>query len=111
MKYILTICTILLPILPSPAQTNPKPDESSAAADMLAKIDQARQAITRNNKEEALQNINDALEAARKTQAKVVSIYAEREQVSLMPPIAAEKRRQSGAADRPVTTPNPTEYG
>jgi len=87
----------------APAQT--KADESSAAH-MLTKIDQARQAIARDNKDDALQDVNDAREAAGKIQAKVVSINAEREQVSL----AASKRPQSGAADRPVTTPEATGY-
>src|SRR3954447_15163287 len=107
MKYVFT-CAILLTSYIAQAQSNIQSDESSAAAHMLAKTDQARQAIARNNKDEALQAVNDSLEAARKIQTQIASICAEREQVSLMPPLAAEKKRQLGAADRPSPLTNPT---
>jgi len=97
--------SLLLAIGIAPAQINSsktatKVDRSAAAAQMLILTDQARHAIAKGNKPDAIQNVTGALDLAADAQGPRIPIYAEMEQLSIVGPITAEKRRQTGAADR-----------
>jgi hypothetical protein len=105
MKYtpILLTCAGLFFGLAAPAQTkSKKADQSTSASKMLSKTDQARKAIASKNKNEALQDITDALDAVNVIEIQLVPIYPELNQTSVLGPVITERRRQSGAADRPA---------
>jgi hypothetical protein len=72
---------------------------SRMAAEMLRHVDQARQAVERNNRTQALQHVKEARSAFDRLEqamsadgGKVVPIYQELEQVSILGPIKAAKQ-------------------
>jgi hypothetical protein len=100
MKYkpILLTCAALLAGVPAPAQ---RVEQSNAAARVLNMTDRARKAIEKKDKNQALIDVEAATEDANKVQARVVPLYVEMEEATLLEPIAAEKNRRSAGA--PVT--------
>jgi len=83
---------------------NNKANLSVLTSRILSLTDQARQAISINNKDSARIDVDAALQLADKvlsrSQTRLVPIYTELDEISILEPIQAEKARRAGQADR-----------
>src|SRR5260370_5132168 len=83
---------------------NNKANLSVMTSRILSLTDQARQAISINNKDSARIDVDAALQLADKvlsrSQTRLVPIYTELDEISILEPIQAEKARPAGPARR-----------